>query len=121
MALNERWRLIGENITFSPPEISRDSTPDEFLETDEVKHTILKFDNVLVGCKEFSDVQSRDRWVEEHPLGKRVEIENPDTHARKAGNIVEAKKGAGEDERIAAILIYIERELPPEDVADWVI
>jgi hypothetical protein len=117
----ERWKMLKEEITFYSPEISRDTTPDEFLETEEVKHTILTFDKVLVGFKEFLSIEERDRWVQFHPLGKRVEVENLETSVRKAGNIIEVSKGEGNDALCSAILIYIERELPPEDVADWVI
>jgi hypothetical protein len=121
MQKTERWQLIDEEVVFYAPELSRDTTPDEFLETEEIQHTIMTFEKVLVGYKEFTDVATRDQWIATHPLGKRVEISNLETQIRKAGNIIEVSKGQGKDELSSAILIYIERELPPEDVGDWVI
>ena len=121
MPLEEHWRLVDEDVVLYAPEISRDATPDEFLETEEQGHTIIAFHNVLVGCKEFSGPEDRDAWVERHPRGKRVELLNPETGERKAGNIVEVKVGEPPEDRLAAVMIYIERPLPPEDMADWVI
>lgn len=121
MPIAERWQLIDEDVTLYAPEISRHSTPDEYLDEEEQHHTILQFDNVLVGCKIFSDPVPRNAWISDHPRGKRVELFNPDANIRKAGNIIEVKVGDPPDERLAAIMIYIERILPPEDVVDWVI
>ena len=45
--VNDRWELVNEDVTLFTPVISRDATPDEFLETDERQHTILQFDHVL--------------------------------------------------------------------------
>ncbi|MBI1388588.1 MAG: hypothetical protein GC154_09095 [bacterium] len=117
----ERWNLIDEEVELYAPEISRDATPDEFLETAERQHTIITFNNVLVGCKRFNSRMERDGWVERHPMGKRVELHNPESGMRKAGNIVEVRQGDPPDEMYAAVMIYIERVLPPEDVQDWVI
>ena len=116
----EVWHLIDEDVPLYLPEVRRDSTPDEFIETDEDQHTIIRFNNVLVGCKAFQSITERDRWVERHPMGKRVELTN-DNGVRKAGNIVEVRVGDPPDELYAAMMIYIERILAPEYVADWVI
>lgn len=116
----EVWRLVGEEVQLYLPEVRRDATPDEFLETDEGHHTIISFNNVLVGCKSFASLDDRDRWVERHPMGKRVELTNEEG-LRKAGNIIEVRVGDPPDERIAAIMIYIERIIAPENVVDWVI
>ncbi len=121
MATKERWVLINEDVTLYAPEISRDTTPDEFIDDEERRHTIIKFENVLVGCKTFHDHALRDAWVAEHNRGKRIELENPDTSIHKAGNIIEVKIGDPPDDNLAAIMIYIERILPPENVQDWVI
>jgi len=121
MATKERWILIDEDVTLYAPEISRDTTPDEFIDGEERRHTIIKFENVLVGCKTFSDQVSRDAWIAEHNRGKRVELKNPDMDIRKAGNIIEVKIGDSPDDNLAAIMIYIERILPPDNVQDWVI
>lgn len=119
--MQERWELFNEDVTLTAPEISRDATPDEFLETDERQHTIISFQNVLVGYKQFSEQSLRDEWVKRHPMGKRVELKNPSSGVRKAGNIIEVRVGNPPDEMIAAMMIYIERILPPENVQDWVI
>ncbi|RJP33635.1 MAG: hypothetical protein C4527_04020 [Candidatus Omnitrophota bacterium] len=121
MPKEERWQLIDEEVTLYAPEISRNPTPDEFLETESMQHTIISFNKVLVGCKEFSDHTTRDEWIRRHPLGKRIELVNPQTGERKAGNIIEVRMGDEPDEHLAAIMIYIERLLPPEHVQDWVI
>ncbi len=121
MAGQEQWQLVGEDVTLIMPVVSRDTTPDEFLETDERQHTMITFQNMLVGCKVFEDAKSRDEWVSKHPMGKRIELYNPDTQVRKAGNIVEIKIGDPPDDLLAAIMIYIERIMPPEHVQDWVI
>ncbi len=121
MSAVERWHLVNEEVELYAPDISRDTTPDEFLETSERQHIIMTFDKVLVGCKQFDNAEERNDWVKRHPMGKRIELINPETQVRKAGNIVEVKIGAPPDERYAAMVIYIERELPPEHVQDWVI
>ncbi len=121
MAEKERWHLVDEDVTLYAPEISRHTTPDEFLETDEHHHTIIRFDHVLVGCKQFDNQEARDTWLENHPMGKRVELSNPESGVRKAGNIIEVRIGDPPDDNLAAMMIYIERVLPPEDVQDWVI
>ena len=121
MPIEERWHLVNEDVTLYAPEINRRTTPDEFLETEESQHTIIAFNNVLIGCKEFSDLAIRDDWVQRFPMGKRVELHNPDTGARKAGNIIEVRIGNKPDDHLAAIMIYIERTLAPEYVQDWVI
>lgn len=119
--MQERWELINEDVSLYAPEVSRDTTPDEFLETDERMHTIIRFQNVLVGYKEFTNHAMRDDWLSRHPMGKRVEMVNPETDMRKAGNIIEVRIGTPPDDLIAAIMIYIERILAPEYVQDWVI
>lgn len=121
MAQPERWHLVNEDVNLYAPEIRRDTSPDEFLETAERSHTIISFNNMLVGCKRFSDIAERDDWVKRHPMGKRIELANEAENIRKAGNIVEVRVGDPPDELYAAIMIYIERILPPEDVQDWVI
>ncbi|MBN2329459.1 MAG: hypothetical protein JXR73_20125 [Candidatus Omnitrophica bacterium] len=121
MAIEERWQLVHEDVTLYAPEVSRDSTPDEFLDMDERQHTIIKFENVLVGCKMFPDDLARNDWVHQHKRGKRVELYNPDSRVRKAGNIIEVQVGEPPDDNMAAVMIYIERILPPEDVVDWII
>jgi hypothetical protein len=50
-----------------------------------------------------------------------VELYNPDSRVRKAGNIIEVQVGEPPDDNMAAVMIYIERILPPEDVVDWII
>lgn len=117
----ERWHLVDEDVPLYPPEVRRDSTPDEFLEKDERQHTIMQFHRVLVGCKSFSSVAERDEWVKRHPMGKRIELIDEQNQSRKAGNIVEVRVGDPPDETVAAMVIYIERELAPETVNDWVI
>jgi hypothetical protein len=121
VAIEERWQLINEDVTLYAPEISRHSTPDEFLDEEEQHHAIITFENVLVGCKTFSESASRDEWVANNRRGKRVELINPATGIRKAGNVIEIRIGDPPDDRLAAVMIYIERILPPEDVEDWVI
>ena len=121
MALQELWHLVEEDVTLYAPELSRDSTPDEFLETSERHRTIIRFNNVLVGCKTFPDPKSRDAWIDKHPMGKRVELVNAETGVHKAGNIIEIRVGDPPDDHLAAMMIYIERIMPPEHVQDWVI
>ena len=121
MSNEERWQLVHEDVTLFAPEIMRGTTPDEFLTTAEHSHTIIAFKNVLVGSKELPDIPTRDEWIARHPMGKRVELYNPGTRVRKAGNIIEVRAGDPPDELWAAIMIYIERILPPEHVQDWVI
>lgn len=121
MAIEERWQLVGEDVTLYAPEVSRNSTPDEFLDQEESHHTMIKFENILVGCKVFTEPSGRDAWISVHRRGKRIELLNPDTGVRKAGNIIEVRIGNPPDENLAAVMIYIERILPPEDVMDWVI
>lgn len=121
MALAERWQLVNQDVALYAPEISRDTTPDEFLETEERHHTIIKFQNVLVGCKTFSDAAARDEWIGNHPMGKKVELFNSSNGMRKGGNIIEVRIGDPPDDLLAAIMIYLERELPVEHVYDWVI
>lgn len=121
MPIEERWQLVNEDVTLYAPEISRAATPDEFLDTEESHHTIITFNHVLIGCKEFADDAHRDDWISRHPMGKRIELHNPASGAMKAGNIVEVRKGDPPDDLMAAVMIYIERELAPEYVQDWVI
>ena len=121
MAIQECWHLVQEDVTLYAPEVSRTTTPDEFLETDDFHHTIITFNKVLIGCKQFKNLSIRDEWVKRYPMGKRVELYNPVTGKRKAGNIIEVRVGDEPDHDLAAIMIYIERDLPPENVSDWVI
>lgn len=121
MPIEERWQLVNEDVTLYAPEISRAATPDEFLDTEESHHTIITFKNVLIGCKEFDGNEHRDDWISRHPMGKRIELHNTVNGTMKAGNIVEVRKGDPPDDLMAAIMIYIERDLAPENVQDWVI
>lgn len=119
--MKERWELLNQDVTLYSPEVSRIATPDEFLETEDSQHTIIRFQNVFVGIKRFESVNERDEWVSRHPMGKRVEVINRESQVKKAGNIIEIRNGTPPDDLFAAIMIYIERVLPPEDVSDWVI
>lgn len=121
MAIEERWQLVNEDVTLYAPEISRAATPDEFLDTEDSHHTIITFNNVLIGCKEFENNEHRDDWISRHPMGKRIELHNHVDGSTKAGNIVEVRKGDPPDDLMAAVMIYIERKLEPASVQDWVI